>query len=327
MKNCRFCSVVSQSSGEDPIGSAGTYESYLIVEAVPPWPINIWIEPKPMPPRFTELFAQMPSAQKRKIRRLAMAPDREYSRPGYTRVLYYYRPSQFFAQFQKQEFLVPDAMVDPLILALFRQPELLSEFEPYRQPTDEIRDILVCTHGNVDVACSRFGYPIYKQLREEYAGDTLRVWRCSHFGGHQFAPTLIDLPEGRYWGHLKSEILAALIYRNVSISELRPFYRGWAGLAQYEQILERELWMQCGWEWINYLKAGQTLAIDTDHEDWNADWAEVRIDFVTVDASIKGAYEARVEVSHQVTTMWQSGNEQSIAPVKQYRVGRLVKTV
>jgi len=39
---------------------------------------------------------------------------------------------------------------------------------------------LVCTHGNVDVACSRFGYPIYEKLRKEYSDENLRVWRCSH---------------------------------------------------------------------------------------------------------------------------------------------------
>ena len=56
---------------------------------------------------------------------------------------------------------------------------------------------MVCTHGNIDAACARFGYPIYQQLRQNYATQSLRVWRCSHFGGHQFAPTLIDFPSGR----------------------------------------------------------------------------------------------------------------------------------
>ncbi|MGM3306420.1 hypothetical protein ACSQ6I_10625 [Anabaena sp. WFMT] len=47
--NCRFCSEISQANGEDPIGSAVTLEQYLIIEAAQPWPINIWIEPDPMP--------------------------------------------------------------------------------------------------------------------------------------------------------------------------------------------------------------------------------------------------------------------------------------
>ncbi|MES1025305.1 hypothetical protein ABN584_20625 [Gloeocapsa sp. BRSZ] len=34
---------------------------------------------------------------------------------------------------------------------------------------------------------------IYEKLRKEFATlENLRVWHCSHFGGHQFAPTLDD---------------------------------------------------------------------------------------------------------------------------------------
>ena len=29
---------------------------------------------------------------------------------------------------------------------------------------------MVCTHGNVDVACARFGFPIYEQLRQTQGG-------------------------------------------------------------------------------------------------------------------------------------------------------------
>jgi len=30
--DCRFCSLVSQNNGEDPIGTAGTYDRWLIIE-------------------------------------------------------------------------------------------------------------------------------------------------------------------------------------------------------------------------------------------------------------------------------------------------------
>ena len=49
----------------------------------------------------------------------------------------------------------------------------------------------------VDVACARFGYPIYRQLRDRFGYNGLRVWRCSQKWEQQFAPTLIDLPNGQ----------------------------------------------------------------------------------------------------------------------------------
>ncbi|NJL57608.1 hypothetical protein HC928_22615 [bacterium] len=150
----------------------------------------------------------------------------------------------------------------------------------------------------------------------------MRVWRCCHFGGHQFAPTLVDLPEGRFWGHLEPEILDLLVHRQDSVAQLRQYYRGWCGLTKFEQIAEREIWIQEGWNWLTYPKAGQTLAVDQDEN-----WAEVRLDFTTVDGKVAGAYEARIERCGSVITMTDSGYEDTIQEVKQYQVSFLNKVV
>lgn len=86
-----------------------------------------------------------------------------------------------------------------LAWALYEAREQLPTFERYRVPdADKVRDILVGTHGTIDVACAKFGYPLYRHLRDTYADEGLRVWRVSHFGGHVFAPTLMDMPTGHY---------------------------------------------------------------------------------------------------------------------------------
>jgi len=113
------------------------------------------------------------------------------------------------------------------------------------------------------------------------------------------------------------------VRRKGAVTGLRPYYRGWAGLTKFEQIVERDIWMREGWDWLDYHKAGQLLAKDETSED--ADWADVRIDFASSDGTGSGAYEARVEVSDQVTTMKRSGDEESIETVQQYKVSRLVK--
>ncbi|MEA5617117.1 sucrase ferredoxin [Cronbergia sp. UHCC 0137] len=321
--NCRFCSEISQANGEDTIGSAIAVTQYLIVEAAQPWPDNFWIEPDPMRQGLLAAL-NFVCEDSRKIRVIAIAPDKEYSNPGYTRLLYYRRPAKFFAQFEKHEFILPHALVGSLALALLKTPGELANFDQYRQQTNHIREILVCNHGNVDVACSRFGYPIYQKLRSEYAtanNNNLRFWRCSHFGGHEFAPTLVDLPQGQYWGHLKPEILDLLVRRNGSVKELYPYYRGWGGLSFFEQIAEREIWMLEGWKWLEYHKVGQVLASD----EINEEWADVRIDFTTADGNISSAYQARVEMKGSVMTAWNSGEQPSLEEVKQYQVRNLVK--
>jgi hypothetical protein len=325
LNNCRFCSKISQANGEDPIGSAIAVEQYLIIEAAQPWPLDIWIEPDPMPQGIVDALNFVWEGGGT-IRQLAIAPDRECSIPGCKRVFYYRRPAGLFAEYEKQEFIVPNTEIGALALALVKEPEKLPDFEQYRQDSHNIRELLVCTHGNFDAACSRFGYPIYQKLRSEYAAKTdsnLRVWRCSHFGGHQFAPTMVDLPQGCYWGHLQPEILDLLVWRNGSVKKLYPYYRGWGSLSTFAQIVEREIWMQEGWDWLNYHKAGQVLASD----EANQEWADVRIDFAVSVGSVRSAYEARVEVSGSVITSRNSGDKQQLEEVKQYRVSRLVKVL
>ena len=145
------------------------------------------------------------------------------------------------------------------------------------------------------------------------------MWRTSHIGGHRFAPTLIDFPEGRYWGHLEPEALEKLVLRQGPISELGRSYRGWAGLSgKFEQIAEREIFAREGWDWTRYLKSGKTLKATQ-----NEDYAEVRIEYATSDGN-GGAYEATVETNGTVMTRYDSGPG-PLQEVKQYHVSRLEK--
>lgn len=320
--NCQFCSVISKAHGEDPIGTAGTHDEWLLVELPQPWSIEDWQKDPQIGPLIA-LFQDLILNQGRQLRPIAIGRDRAYSRPGYTRVLHYWQPTHRFAQYRKQEFQVPDANIGSLITALLTQPDQVSHFAAYRQPTEQVRDMLVCTHGNVDVACARFGNPLYEQLRQQYATSDadatvgLRVWRCSHFGGHRFAPTLIDLPLGQYWGHLEAHLLDTLVHRHGSPDPLRGCYRGWAGLDQWTQIAEREAWMQVGWRWLQADKAGQVLQQDT--ADPPA-WAAVQIEVEWPDTGEMGVYQVHIEANGEVETAYESADVPELKPMRQYRV-------
>lgn len=299
MSDCQFCSVISKTNGEDPIGSAQPCEGWMVMELPLPWTDDRFdSDPilKPVHDLFHALYAQGI-----RVVPMGIVCDRDYSTPELSRVAYYQRPATAFAQFERQEFLLPPERIAQLVKALVVEPAELPNFESYRQPIASLRELMICTHGNVDVACARFGQPIYQMLRKEYANSSLRVWRCSHFGGHQFAPTLVDFPTGQVWGHLEPQILEALVQRNRPVTELRPFYRGWSGLGKFEQIVERELWMQHGWEWLSYHKSAQVIAQDTEAQNTQPDWAEVRLAFVSPDGLKQAAYNAKVETCGSVT--------------------------
>lgn len=351
LTDCRFCSEISKANGEDPIGTAGTFDHWLILELKQPWSPTMWIE-DPMK-SVTALIKKLIFKHGITIRPLAIAPDPEYSHTGQARLIYYHRPARLFTEYEKQEFIVPESELSGLASALLKHlmkvPNNLGNFQKYRQQTSHVREILVCTHANVDVACGRFGYPIYKKLRSEYAANSegnLRVWRCSHFGGHQFAPTLIDLPEGRYWGHLEPDVLHLLVHKTGLVSDLRRFYRGWAGLGKLEQIVEREIWIQQGWDWLNNPKAGRILELDDvgikkylykglqllpikqvqlllDRWAKNTSSAKILIEYTTADGTITGAYQAKVEVKGKIMSALRSEKEIQLKSVNQYYVSNL----
>ncbi len=350
---CRFCSEVSKTNSEDPIGTAGTANHWLVIELPQPWTEQTFTQDPRIAP-LVKLFEQLVFKRGVLLRPILIAPDSGYSQPGKTRVIYYHRPHDRFARFAKQEYLVPEASFPQLAAAilksLLQQPNDLDAFAGDRQETGHIREILVCTHGNIDVACAKFGYPIYKKLRDECARD-IRVWRCSHFGGHKFAPTAIDLPDGRYWGHLEPEMLDLLVRHNGDVAGLRSHYRGWAGLSKFEQIAEREIWLQIGWDWLDYNKSGRTLRKGLKGikrylypllrlvpskraqfflERWTQDatWAEVEIHFSTADLAAAGKYRARVEEIEPVLTASKSpkpGEPIELATAPQYRVSYLIE--
>jgi len=331
LAECQFCSVVSKANGEDPIGSAGTHDYWLLTELALPWSEATWQQDPAIAP-IISMLREAILHRGLKLRPLAIAPDRAYSQPGHRRVLFYRRPAQQFAHYDKHEYLIPTDQLAALIQALIEPSSDLAPFTPYRQATQPSRDLLVCTHGNVDVACSRFGYPIYRQLRQKYAGARdsegvthpptvpLRVWRCSHFGGHRFAPTLIDLPQGQYWGHLEPDLLAPLVQRQGALLPLRRCYRGWAGLSPLAQIVEREVWMQQGWDWLTYAKAGHVKRQDAADPPR---WAEIHLEFYSPLGEQAGVWQARVEQTGEVMTASKSGHDLTLKPVPQYQVTHL----
>lgn len=284
----QHCALVSKEQREDPIGSAAAHKRYLFVEVDLPWEYKVE-DSRKFPPGLKESLAQC-AEQGEPFRFLAFDPGAAPSPEGYRRVMYYYQPSVPFAFFEKREYLIPEGRLLDLVQALLVNQELLSSFSNDLQTTGETRDFFVCTHGSHDLCCGKLGFPIYQTILDQYvlpSNGKFRVWRTSHFGGHRHAPTLIDLPEGRYWAQLTPEKLDTLILRKGNFADIARNYRGWGAIGSFEQAAEREMFLREGWSWIDYAKQASLL-------NKGEDSAQVRIDYYSADRSVLGAYEAEV---------------------------------
>ena len=93
----------------------------------------------------------------------------------------------------------------------------------------------VCTNGQRDLCCARYGLPVYARLRELAGG---RVWQTTHVGGHRFAPNVLALPQGALYGRVFADEVDAF-FATVEAGELAlPHLRGRAALPPAAQVAE-----------------------------------------------------------------------------------------
>ncbi len=321
-----YCNQLAIEKGVDPIGHAGTFTTTMVIEIPLPWKTNMYDEAGVLPQQVLDLYEVRSERYRAGLgyphSLLMVASDPNYSLRGYRRIMYYDRPSSDTASYRKVEYSVPEAEFGDAIWALTEAREQLPQYEQYRDPAnDATREILVCTHGSVDVACAKFGYPLYNYMRKNLSSDDLRVWRVSHFGGHLFAPTLIDMPVGHYWAYVEREQADQIVNRTGNPRDLYKHYRGWSGLSSnFLQAAERELWMQYGWDWFSMSKSGTVIS---EAEGEEPDRATVQVDYTFQGQSL--TYKADVEVHQRISTPYSTGSAETYA-YPQYVVKQLQTT-
>ena len=105
-------------------------------------------------------------------------------------------------------------------------------------PRVEAQQYFVCTNGQRDLCCARFGRPTYMRLRE-VVGD--RAWQTTHLGGHRFAPNVLTLPQGVLYGRVTPQDVSGFV-ADVEAGRLaRDFVRGRSVLSAEAQAAELAL--------------------------------------------------------------------------------------
>lgn len=239
MSHYQLCAITARERGENPLGSASN-PSALVLLAVPQSRWKHYREIEHMSPVLQEVVRSLKPAPSI----LTLNPDPAYARPGY---VFAARLDWTDRGMHPRVFMVTEANLEEACIALLQED--WDSLTPWQVEAPE-RLMLVCTHGSHDSACGKLGYPIYRDLRQQ-APEGTQVWRACHIGGHRFAPTLLDLPEGRSWGFLDQQTASQILHRTGSIEDLRRHLRGHMGMPAFAQILEGELFFQHGWDWIS----------------------------------------------------------------------------
>jgi hypothetical protein len=240
------CAPWTWDQGVDPVGSAPEYDTFLIVESPTPWPRDV-----------SEMPALADAAARDPRTRVLAAVPRADDDSGLLRVVHWRRRSLDGAPvpgFAGTDHRVRPTEVPGLLAGLIDEPGTAQPGLVGPAPAE----LLLCTHGKRDVCCGRSGTLLSIEVAARW-GDRVRTWRCSHTGGHRFAPTGLTFPDGRAWAFLDTDVLDGIVDHTADPVDLGPHYRGLCTLPPLAQVVERELFQRFGWGWLEHHITGATV--------------------------------------------------------------------
>jgi hypothetical protein len=200
------CAPAARRRGDEMLGTAAPVPRWLLVEQHGPWGRNALLESDVDTDAARSLTARAAMARVRIILirrtgRTGRSPVRKLawvdSRPGHEGIWW----------------------------STWTTGADLMEVQPDR-PAGELSTepiYLVCAHGRHDTCCAVYGRPVVAALAALRPDAT---WECSHVGGDRFAPNVITLPHGLYYGQLEPADAADLVARQESGRMIPALLRG-----------------------------------------------------------------------------------------------------
>ncbi|NJM98678.1 MAG: hypothetical protein HC800_17315 [Phormidesmis sp. RL_2_1] len=162
------CAIAAQQAGEDLIGTAGHFQTYVLIECPMPWLAKAF-NSSSIPPalcQYIQAFKAKRSVQFLCINRgvastsaqtTVLVYEREALAPSFAAKAH--KADWFTGQYRGYEYQLDS--LEQVVSCLEthwrnqQQPQQSAKLDPaiYQQ------DILVCTHGMRDQCCARFGQP------------------------------------------------------------------------------------------------------------------------------------------------------------------------
>lgn len=226
------CSAMAWADGTELIGTASTTQRLVLVECPLPWPSET-----------NSIPALTVGALPATTRLLAIVPGTRAG-PLVPRITVWQRAANGF-EGQEMTIDCPGGCDPASHVAAVARGESHAHVRTVGPAGPQV---LICTHGRRDRCCGRLGTRLNLDVAGRWADVEVR--RCSHLGGHRFAPTAITLPDGRCWGRLDADTLVAIVERSADPALITRCLRGFIGLDPWAQVVDRLLTERFGWAWL-----------------------------------------------------------------------------
>ena len=179
------CSAASLAATEPLDGTASTVRAFLLLETPGPWGVHALREARMDP----ELRDRLVAVEGRGIRPLLVRRPGRRPRSAGAQLLLAHTPTSrlYGAELGDPRELLDLDLASPSSWGGAGLAELDGPL------------FLACTHGRHDACCAELGRPLAAALAAAAPDET---WEVSHIGGDRFAPNVLVLPHGLYYGRL-----------------------------------------------------------------------------------------------------------------------------
>lgn len=292
------CAPFHAAQSADPIGSAGFYDGFLVVDVELPWDREVTTA-EPFLSMLDGPTSVAVAADGSRWRPLARVPPSEAVAGGGARITEHRAVREVLhlddgstvelrGPYRWRQWIVSRPDVAAVARATYGFGDARAGSRQYRGSGDGDFDrgavldgngidpggggadrgpdvVLVCTHGRRDQCCGGTGTAMFEELAHVFAasGAIVDAQRISHTGGHRFAPTAITFPDGYAWAHLDADLTDRLVRRADLPERFAGHCRGsslFDGAAA--QAADRAGLVAVGWGWADLGRAVQLRAFD-----------------------------------------------------------------
>ncbi len=220
------CAAAARMRADPLVGSAPQARAWLLLEHPGPWPVDAVAGSGIDPSRLAALTGRAATSA--------------------TRILLVRRPGRLSPDAPRRWILV--SLDGPTRSGPWRHDDDLAAaaaaLDGDQSAVVDLGPILlVCTHGVHDTCCALRGRPVAAALAATWPGQ---VWECSHVGGDRFAPNLLVLPDGFYYGNLDPGTAVAAVRRHLRGEVAVEHLRGMAHFAPPVQAAVAAAFDRCG---------------------------------------------------------------------------------